>query len=487
MRTAQDDTNNPLNILLGPRSVVVVGATNNPLKYGNMVVRSLELIGFEGDLYLVNAHRETILGRPSYASVSEIPGTAEAAVIVVPAEHVPESLRQCGRKGVRLAVIISGGFNEVGGPEGEGLFQQMRAVAVRYGMRIIGPNTFGAFTPAGRFNCSFTPDFAGVKPGKISIVSQSGGVAHMMAFQAMRERFGLRCVVGVGNRLNVEFHDMVRFLGRDSGTSVIGLYLEGIEDPSRLVEAAMEVVPEKPVLVYKVGRSDAVQGPARSHTGSLSGRYALYRDGLRQAGMLWAESPQELMDAARLLTWEEPLRGPRVAIMSIQAGAAIMLADLCASMGLELATLGAETKRAIGNLLPPKTYRENPVDMGFMWMPPVFIEVAKALLEDDQVDILIIYALALPGPMTNMLKFVASQVSPHRPKGKLAMLCTDIGTFSLYEDIEEIERIGIPVYLSPERAVRSLVHRVRYERVRDRLRRSLDRGTPLLGDHIGHP
>jgi acyl-CoA synthetase (NDP forming) len=248
------------------------------------------------------------------------------------------------------------------------------------------------------------------------------------------------------------------------------MYLEGIDEPRRLIEAAREVVVKKPVLAFKVGKSEAVAGPARSHTGSLAGRYELYRDGLRQAGLLWTGTPQELMDAAKLFTWQEPIRGPRVAIMSIQAGAAIMLTDLCASLGLEIARLSYETRRKIGELVPPKTYLENPVDMGFMWMPPIFIEVAKTLLKDPEVDILIMYALTIPGPMTEMLKFVASQVLPSSQEGKVLMLCTDICTHSLYQDIEEIEQMGVPVYISPERAIRSLVHKVQYERIKRRLK-----------------
>jgi acyl-CoA synthetase (NDP forming) len=265
---------------------------------------------------------------------------------------------------------------------------------------------------------------------------------------------------------------LIRFFGSDTETAVIGIYLEGIDEPRELIRAAREVVLTKPVLSFKVGKSEAIDGPARSHTGSLAGRYEMYRDGLKQAGLLWMESPQELMDAAKLFTWQEPIRGPRVAIMSIQAGAAIMLTDLCASSGLELAHLSSETQRKIGELVPPKTYLQNPVDMGFMWMPPIFIEVAKTLLQDPEVDILIMYALAVPGPMAEMLKFVAGQVLPSRRSGKILMLCTDICTHSLYQDIQEIEQAGVPVYVSPERAIRSLVHKVEYEKVKRRLLRA---------------
>lgn len=452
----------PFEILLEPRSVVVVGASNSPFKYGHLAVKSLQEIGYAGELHLVNARAETILGLPSRPTVREIPGAVEAAVIVVPAAHVPACLGQCGEKGVRLAVIISGGFNEVEEAEEQRLYREMLEAAERYGIRIIGPNTFGTITPAGRFNASFSPNLSEALPGKITLLSQSGGVAHMMAYQAMREGIGLRCVVGMGNRANVEFHDLVRFFGEDDETAVIGLYLEGTDRPRELLQAAREVTARKPVLAYKVGRSGAVSGPARSHTGALAGRFELYRDGLRQSGVRWTENPRELMDAAKLFTWEEPTRGPRVAIVSIQAGAAIMLTDLCASHGLELARLGPETGRRIRERLPPKTFMDNPVDMGFSWLPDVFMDVARAIIEDDGVDVLIVYALAVPGPMTDMLKHILREVLPARRPGQLLLFCTDTPTYDLQDDLTEMERMGVPVYLSPERAVRSLAHKIEY-------------------------
>jgi acetate---CoA ligase (ADP-forming) subunit alpha len=464
-----ESSRDPFEILLGPRSVIVVGATNNPIKYGHLVVRSLVEIGFTGDLYLVNTSREEIMGRSSYGSVEEIPAPAEAAVIVVPAEHVPECMRQCGEKGVRLAVIISGGFNELEAAEGERLYEEMRSIAKRYSIRIIGPNTFGTVTPAGRFNGSFSTDFSRALPGKITLLSQSGGVAHILGYQAMREGVGLRSVVGLGNRANVEFHDLIRFYGEDDETAVIGLYLEGTDEPREILRAAREVAPRKPILAYKVGRSRAVSGPAQSHTGSMAGRYELYQAGLQQAGILWTESPQELMDAAKLFTLQEPIRGPRVAIMSIQAGAAIMLTDLCVSCGLELARFSPETSKRIGELLPPKTFLANPVDMGFYWHPPVFIEVAKSLLRDPQVDILIMYTLAAAGAMTEIMKSIALEVLKVREPGKILLLGTDISTYDLLADLGEIQRAGVPVYLAPERAVRSLVQKVKYERIRRHL------------------
>jgi acyl-CoA synthetase (NDP forming) len=459
----------PFDILMGPRSVIVVGATNNPVKYGHLVLRSLLEIGFPGELYLVNANRERILDRASYGSVEEVPGSAEAAVIVVPAEHVPGCLRQCGEKGVRLAVIISGGFNELEEAEGDRLYEEMLSIADHYGIRIIGPNTFGAVAPAGRFNGSFSTDFSRALPGKIALLSQSGGVAHILGYQAMREGVGLRAVVGLGNRANVEFQDLIRFFGDDEETAVIGLYLEGTDHPRELLRAAREVAPRKPILAYKVGRSGAIAGPAQSHTGSMAGRYELYQGGLQQAGILWMESPQELMDAAKLFTNPEPIRGPRVAIMSIQAGAAIMLTDLCVSLGLERAVLSEETRRKIGDLLPPKTFLENPVDMGFYWHPPVFIEVAKTLLRDPRVDILIMYTLAAAGPIIEIMKSIAQETLQAREPGKILLFGTDISSYELLADLARIQDAGVPVYLAPERAIRSLVQKVKYEKMRQHL------------------
>ena len=455
-----EEKRDPFRVLLGPRSVVVVGASNAPYKYGHLVVQSLLAFDYAGELYLVNARGEEVLGIPSFRSVAEIAGEIEAAVIVVPAAHVPESLRQCGEKGVRLAVVISGGFNEVDEAEGDRLYREMLSHAGHYDIRIIGPNTFGTFTPAGRFNASFSPDFSAALPGAVTLLSQSGGVAHIMAYQALRERVGLRSVVGLGNRANVEFHDLVRFFGDDPETRVMGLYLEGVDLPRELLQAVRDVAPRKPVLVYKTGRTRAVAGPARSHTGSLAGRFELYRDGLRQAGALWTESPQELMDAAKLFLQPEVCRGSRTAIMSIQAGAAIMLTDLCAASGIPLARFQPRTRARIGELLPPKTFLDNPVDMGFNWMPPVFIGTGTVLLKDPGVDVLIVYALAVPGPMTEIMQDILGKLLEEREPGKLLVFCTDTPSTENAGALAEIEASGVPVYLSPHRAVRALGHRM---------------------------
>ena len=466
---SESEKRGAFDVLLGARSVVVVGASNAPYKYGHLVLQSMLDAGYPGDLFLVNPRSETILGLPSFGSLEDIPQGVECAVIVVPAAHVPDSLRQCGEKGVTLAVVISGGFNEVGEEEGDRLYREMCDAAERFGIRMIGPNTFGTFTPGGRFNASFSPHMSEARPGRIVLLSQSGGVAHIMAYQAIRESIGLRSVVGLGNRANVDFQDLLRFFGlEDDETAAIGMYIEGVEDPPELLRAVRDVTPRKPVLVYKTGQTGAVAGPARSHTGSMAGRFELYREGLRQAGALWMNGPGELMDAARLCARAEPLRGGRTAILSIQAGAAIMLTDLCALQGLELASFQAETRASIAELLPPKTYLDNPVDMGFSWAPPVFIETARAVLGDPGVDILIVYALAVPGPMTDMMREVLTQTLAVRKPGQLLLFCTDTPSAENAGDLAAIDAEGIPVYLSPHRAVRSLAHRLAYERFRGR-------------------
>jgi len=190
----------------------------------------------------------------------------------------------------------------------------------------------------------------------------------------------------------------------------------------------------------------------------MAGRFEFYRDGLRQAGALWTESPQELMDAAKLFLREEPLPDPRTAIMSIQAGAAIMLTDLCAGSGIPLARFLPETRARVGELLPPKTFLDNPVDMGFNWMPPVFIGTGTALLRDPGVDVLIVYALAVPGGMTEILQDIMSKLLAEREPGKMLLFCTDTPSHENAAALAEIEASGVPVYLSPHRAVRSLVH-----------------------------
>lgn len=341
-----------LDEVFNPSSVVVVGASPDERKMGYQCVKSL-VEAFDGEIYVVNPRVRRILGIDAYKPVKQIPGSVDLAIIVVPSSVVLPVVQECAEKGVKGAVIITGGFKEASAAErdasmdGELLQERLAALAEDAGMKIIGPNTFG-FVNVGVINASFSPVFNGLRKGRIAMVGQSGGVCHIFAYMAMNEGIGLSKVVGLGNRCNVEFCDILEYLEEDDETDTIAMHIEGIDEPRKLMDAARRVA-KKPVVAYKVGRTRAVERAALSHTGSMAGEYKLYDAAFRQSGVVTVNSCEELFDAAKILSLCQDClpKGRRVAIISTQAGPGIILTDECVSGGLQLARFSEETEKKL--------------------------------------------------------------------------------------------------------------------------------------------
>ncbi|HSR10829.1 MAG TPA: CoA-binding protein [Thermodesulfobacteriota bacterium] len=442
-----------------PRSVAVIGASGNPLKMGHQVLVSLKDIGFPGSVFPIHPRQREILGWPVYPDIENIPG-ADLAVLAVPASEAISSLEACARKGVKGAVIITAGFREIENREGEERQAKMAEAAERGGIRIIGPNTFGMVNVHARLNASFTPLFSRLKPGPITIVSQSGGVSHLIAYQALDEGVGVGKVIGLGNRCNVDFADLLPYLADDPETGAIILFVEGQDSPRALLEAVRQAVARKPVVAMKAGRFSASSGAARSHTGSLAGRYEIYEAALRQAGAVTAETPGELLDIARILTMISNPAGRRVAVLSFQAGPGILITDHVVRYGLEMAAFSSPTQEKLNHLLPPLTIRTNPVDMAFARDEKAFEETVRAILEDPNVDALVVFLLHHPFMTPARIK--APLLRQKERSGKPVLLCANSPRGLIEDENAELEARGIPVFPLPERTIAALKGLVQY-------------------------
>ena len=222
----------------------------------------------------------------TFPSLLQVPEAIDLSIIVLPAEGVPKTIRECGEKGVKGIILITAGFKEIENRRGESLQREITELANHFGIKIIGPNTFGIVNLHLPLNASFTPEFSRVGRGGIGFVSQSGGMSHLMAFLSMRNQVGFSKIVGLGNRCNVDFWDLVEYLKEDSETKVIALYLEGIDEPRKLMESAKKGNQKKPILAYKVGRSLTGDQASQFHTGSLAGKQEIYDAAFKQAGIL---------------------------------------------------------------------------------------------------------------------------------------------------------------------------------------------------------
>lgn len=452
-----------LDRVFHPKSVAIVGASDNPFKMGCRCVMSLIDIGYEGDIYPINSSVDSISGFQTHPSLLDVPGDVDLVIVVVQAPYVPDALRAAAKKNAAGAVIITAGFKEIEDEGGASLQEEITRIANDAGIKIIGPNTFGMVNTAAKLNASFTPIFNHLKPGTISILGQSGGVCHLVAFQAIDERVGMNKVIGLGNRCNLSFPELIEYVGDDPETNTIILYLEGVEEPRAFMEEARKVTKRKPIVGLKVGESEAASRAVKSHTGSLSGKHNLYYAAFEQAGIVPAQDTVELLDIAKILNIAPPPAGNRVAVMSFQAGPGIMLTDLCVSHGLQMAEFAPETLAKLRKLWPDLTIRSNPVDLAFLSDMNAFGEAAKLVLEDENVDSIIVFYLDVFSFFTVA---ISEQLIPLAGKvNKPIVVCANfpvrLSSTETDEGMTAFHDNGIPVYPLPDRAVKALKGLVR--------------------------
>jgi acyl-CoA synthetase (NDP forming) len=457
--------------LFDPVSVAVIGASENPGKLGFHVMKSLTSGGFQGPIIPVNPGAKEILGVPACASLLDYPGPVDVAVVVLPARQVPATFEDCFRKAVRGIVLITAGFKEIEDPAGGKLQSLITDMANQARVPVIGPNTFGMINLHTNLNASFTPEFSRLERGSISLVSQSGGISHLMAFMAMRQRVRMSKVVGLGNRLNVDFPEMVDYLMGDPDTRVIALYLEGLDEPRHLMEKTKAYRGKKPVIALKTGSADAGDRASVAHTGSMAGRHELYEGALRQSGIWFTESTESLLDLAHTLATCPFPQGPRVAILSGQAGPAMAACDVCEAEGLQVAPFSSKTQGIINDLLPPLALRTNPVDMGPAWYNSSAIQgIVRAALDDPGVDallLLMMFASANREALPDLSDFL---VAWGQRKPVVACLVSPPGIWD--EPILSLENTGALVNLpTPERAAKGLAHLWQYHNLIEAIRR----------------
>ena len=457
-----------LSPLFAPRTVAVVGASANPGKLGWHVMTSLTQGGFEGRIVPINPKSGDIMGRTAAARLEDVEGPVDLAVVVVPARFVPNVFEDCIHKGVGGVVLITAGFKEIDDPDGGRLQNALAEQIDRAGIPVVGPNTFGLINRHRALNASFTPEFSLCERGGVSLVSQSGGISHLSAFLALREHLGVGKIVGLGNRLNVGFAEMVHHLMEDEETRVIALYIEGLDRPRALLEAARAHLGKKPIVAYKTGASVSGDRASVSHTGSLAGRHEIYEGFFRQAGILRLTDSQDLLDAGRALAVSPLPRGGRIAVLTGQAGPGMAACDTLESMGLEIPPFTEATRAEVERLLPPLALRTNPVDMGPAWYDSEAIAaMMKAVLEDGHIDavlLLMMFASANRAAVAGMTPVLRSWA---QRKPVVSCLLAPPGIWD--DEVRDLEGRGALVnFPTPERAARALGALVRTARLHAR-------------------
>jgi acyl-CoA synthetase (NDP forming) len=444
------------------------------------------LVSTKIKIYPVNLTAHEVLGIKAYDSVVNIPGSIDLAVIAVSAREVLTVIGECVRKGVRAAVIVSGGFAETGEPGGK-LEADVVKVARQGGMRFVGPNSMGHADASSQLSTfAWTKKIA---PGPVALISQSGNMGHRIIHNGMDLGIGFSKCISTGNEADLHLEDYLEYLAQDKNTTVITAYIEGLREGRRFLQLARETTISKPIVVVKAGGTKKSARAVRSHTATLAGSDAVYAAAFKQAGVIRADDDDELCDVVVALLNQPLPRSNRVGILTIGGGLGVVAAEACEREGIDVAVLSSSTVEKLDACLPPRWSRGNPVDMAGLSMAesPLIFSCLWALMEDENVDTVLLQAPVGAGFKRLSSVFNRKEISAFRKaeennlsllslrvreQGKPVFLVKPAVDFATDPEASSIfRREGIPVYPSPRRAARVLNHLAWYRRYLDAARR----------------
>jgi acetyltransferase len=450
-----------------PESVAVIGASNNPLKGGYMVIRNLLKFDYKGKIYPVNPREREILGLKSYPSVKSIPESVDLAFVIVPREIVPGVIQECADKGIKCIIVSSAGFKE-SGEEGSQLENKIVEIAKKENIRVIGPNTIGLINSSNNLILSFAP-FEFIRKGPVAIIAQSGVFCGAALHWLLSSKIiGISKSVGLGNKCDVTEVEMLEYLGDDEETEIIFLHTEGLKDGREFLRIAREVSKKKPLIVMKFGRTSIGAKAIVSHTGTIAGKDTIFATVLKQIGALRVDDLDELRDLVKILLGSRLISGNRVAIITYSGATGAQTSDLCIEAGLLIPELDEATILKIEDKCPPWMKISNPIDIWPAAMQhgadKIYDEVIRAISSDPNVDVIIVLVCVSyadhqkPSPQT--LLNAISQIE------KPSVVCT-IGTSADIEKYQEIlEGNRIPVFTSVKSCVEAISRLWQYSKFR---------------------
>jgi acetyltransferase len=450
-----------LDKIFNPKSVAVIGASDEEGSVGHALMKNFLESDFKGKVYPVNIRKTEILGLKAYQTVEQIPEPVDLAVIATPAKTVPEVVEQCGKAGIKGIIIISAGFKETG-PEGKALEDKILEIKRQYDLRIIGPNCLGVIRPSISLNATFINTMP--KNGNVAFISQSGALGSAILDWAIHENIGFSNFVSVGSMIDVDFGDLIDYFGTDPQTRSILLYIEGITNARKFMSAARHFARTKPIIVVKAGKFAESAKAASSHTGALTGEDIVYDAAFKRAGMVRVEEIADLFNCAAVLGMQPLPKGPKLAIITNAGGPGVMATDALMARGGKLAKLGSKTMETLNGILPPYWSKGNPIDILGDARADRYKAVFEACLEDENVDgILLIYTAQA---VTEPVEIAKSIIEVCRNKRYLNK--TILTSFMGHGAVEEANRIfnenNIPTYSTPEQAVKTYLYMFQYER-----------------------
>lgn len=445
----KDSSPHYLEKLFHPKSIAVIGAREKPNTAGNFVFKNLLEGGYSGKLYPVNPKHSQIFNQKAYSTVEDIPETVDLVIIVTPSRVVPEVLKQCGEKSIKMAIIISAGFKETG-PEGENLENKLTEIIKQYQMNVLGPNCLGVLSPYIKMNATFGN--IGALPGNIALISQSGALCVAILDWATEQKLGFSSVISTGNSLDLGFSELLDYLQLDSNTQCILMYIEGIKNSQTFLHSLTAAARIKPVIVIKAGRSEQSSKVIYSHTGAIIGMDDVFDAALKWTGALRVKSINEFFIAAQVFSKKIKLKNNTLFIISNGGGAAIMAADKAIELKINLAKLSEPLLKKLNALLPEAWSHDNPIDILGDAPPSRFEEVLNSVLVSEECDavLVILVPVAMSSPNQTAHKIVEIAQKINKP-----ILTCWMGGEQVKEARSLFNQNNIPSFETPEEAIQA--------------------------------
>lgn len=435
-----------------PSSIAIVGASCKPNSVGQGLLRNaLEGQGLR-KIFAINPFQQDVCGTPTYPTLLDVKEDIDLVIIAVPAKTVPEVIDQCCAKKVGGVIIISAGFAETG-TEGKKVQADIVKKLQKANIPMIGPNCLGIINPHSNLNASFAP--ATPKKGEIAFISQSGAMIDSIIDIGLTENFGFSKIISLGNMADLDLIEFLEILEKDNETKVITIYIEGISEGRRALEAAKRITKKKPIIVIKAGKSEGTKKAVSTHTGSLAGDYQIYQAAFKQAGVIEADSVMEMFDIAKALSWQPQIKDG-VAIITNGGGCGILAVDYCDQEDIKLVDLDPATIKKIdkSGVMNPAWSHRNPADILGDAGPERYQIVLNSLLEQKNIKgLLVIQTLQI---MTNPIenaKFIIEAKNKFKDK---AIVCSFVGGKLTKASMDLLEENKIPNYIDPHRAVKAM-------------------------------
>jgi acyl-CoA synthetase (NDP forming) len=447
-----------LSYLFEPRSVAVIGASDDPGKYGHRVMESIIDAGFEGPVYPINPNLPEVLGRKTYPSTRDLPEPVELAFVVIPARAVLGAIRDCIAAGVKAIVIITAGFSEIG-KEGLVAEAEIARLCKEAGVPAVGPNCMGVVCFKSHIIGTMTMDRLQGEPGDVSFISQSGTYGITTLNQGVTAGVGFSKFVSSGNEAVTKFTDYLEYFGGDPETRVVIGYIESLKDADRFVKVASEVSKKKPVVVMKFGRTDAGTKAAASHTGALAGSHDIYAAAFRQSGVIEVTRTQDLLNMVVAFRTQPLPRGVRIGITGVSGGFAVAASDYLAEHGLQVPELSPDLQQRMREQgIPPFAIVKNPIDLTAEIRPPYLLNCTELLMKSDEVDAVIVGLWSYPLPPAD--ESIRAFERMQRESNKPLLLCY----YGSRRGAEMIQGMtgSLPVYGTPEEVCEVMAGMCRY-------------------------